>query len=517
MCGSRDVRFADLARAHCAPGARPRRVPRTVLRIVGQVVRPVRPARRPAGQDGRLDGLRRPGPGWARRGPDRWMSRHATHRARVRSSPYISQVIYARPVTPTTTSDTYLTRIGNLIRDARSTAASPRAARRPARHQPERGQPHRAGPPEPLPGDARPHRRGARLRDRRARPAAPSTCGSSAGASSPARSTSRPPRTPASPCSAPRCSTGAAPRCARSPASRRSTGSSRCSTSIGVADPLAQRRQRPRDRPARPSSTWRSIDEDAARRTRSIIMFLGPLLHRADAFELPYAGGCDLGTRTVEPHMSALRPFGLEVKADRRLLPRDGRPGRSSPTRADRAHRARRHRHRERADGRRPAPRHDRSSATPRSNYMVQDLCFFLQKLGVRIEGIGTTTLTVTGVRRHRRRRRLRPLRGPDRGDVACSPPRSSPSPTITIRAGADRVPRDRAGDCSRRWASSYDRTEEYVAAQRPHPPGRPHHPARPRCTRPLDKIHPMPFPGLNIDNLPFFARHRGRAPTARR
>jgi UDP-N-acetylglucosamine 1-carboxyvinyltransferase len=22
----------------------------------------------------------------------------------------------------------------------------------------------------------------------------------------------------------------------------------------------------------------------------------------------------------------------------------------------------------------------------------------------------------------------------------------------------------------------------------------------------PLDKIHPMPFPGLNIDNLPFFA-----------
>src|SRR4051795_1286572 len=58
-----------------------------------------------------------------------------------------------------------------------------------------------------------------------------------------------------------------------------------------------------------------AIDADAARRTRSIIMFLGPLLHRAETFELPYAGGCDLGTRTVEPHMSALRPFGLEVKA----------------------------------------------------------------------------------------------------------------------------------------------------------------------------------------------------------
>src|SRR4051794_26245373 len=57
------------------------------------------------------------------------------------------------------------------------------------------------------------------------------------------------------------------------------------------------------------------IDEEAARRTRSVIMFLGPLLHRASGFELPYAGGCDLGTRTVEPHMSALKPFGLQVKA----------------------------------------------------------------------------------------------------------------------------------------------------------------------------------------------------------
>src|SRR5690348_10478447 len=58
-----------------------------------------------------------------------------------------------------------------------------------------------------------------------------------------------------------------------------------------------------------------AIDAGAARRTRSIIMFLGPLLHRMEKFQLPYAGGCDLGTRTVEPHMTALRPFGLEVKA----------------------------------------------------------------------------------------------------------------------------------------------------------------------------------------------------------
>lgn len=58
-----------------------------------------------------------------------------------------------------------------------------------------------------------------------------------------------------------------------------------------------------------------AMDIEAARRTRSIILFLGPLLHRETTFEIPYAGGCTLGTRTVEPHVSALRSFGLDIKA----------------------------------------------------------------------------------------------------------------------------------------------------------------------------------------------------------
>src|SRR5690606_20782812 len=32
------------------------------------------------------------------------------------------------------------------------------------------------------------------------------------------------------------------------------------------------------------------------------------------------------------------------------------------------------------------------------ANYMVQDLCFFLERCGVKIEGIGTSTLVVHGV-----------------------------------------------------------------------------------------------------------------------
>src|SRR3954471_4579837 len=137
------------------------------------------------------------------------------------------------------------------------------------------------------------------------------------------------------------------------------------------------------------------IDETAARRTRSVIMFLGPLLHRTDTFQLPYAGGCDLGTRTVEPHLTALRFFGLEVKAtdgfyhaivDGEIAPR--RPivlTERGDTVTENAIMA--------------AALHDGITTirNASSNYMVQDLCFFLERLGVKIEGVGTTTLQVHG------------------------------------------------------------------------------------------------------------------------
>ena len=140
------------------------------------------------------------------------------------------------------------------------------------------------------------------------------------------------------------------------------------------------------------------IDEAAARRTRSVIMFLGPLLHRYDEFDLPYAGGCNLGERTVEPHMSALRPFGLDVKATdgsyHAMVNRTIEPERPIVLT-------------ERGDSvtenalmaaaLRPATTVIRNAS---SNYMVQDLCFYLQKLGVTVEGIGTTTLRVTGCER---------------------------------------------------------------------------------------------------------------------
>ncbi len=244
-----------------------------------------------------------------------------------------------------------------------------------------------------------------------------------------------------------------------------------------------------------------NIDEEAARRTRSVIMFLGPLLHRSDSFDLPYAGGCNLGTRTVEPHMSALRPFGLEVKAT------DG----SYHANVNRA-----------IEPTRPIVLTERGDTVTEnalmaaalhpgttiirnasSNYMVQDLCFYLQKLGVGVEGIGSTTLVVTG-----------------QAEIDCDvdyAPSEDPIEAMSLLAAAivteseitiQRVPIEFLEielALLEEMGFEYSRSEEYVARN-----------GRTRLVdittkpselhAPLDKIHPMPFPGLNIDNLPFFA-----------
>src|SRR3954466_10151997 len=137
------------------------------------------------------------------------------------------------------------------------------------------------------------------------------------------------------------------------------------------------------------------IAADAARRTRSIIMFLGPLLHGYEEFRRPCAGGCGLGTRTVEPHMIALRPFGLQVEAHggeyRATVHADGPRERTivlterGDTVTENALLAA-----ARADG-------TTTIRNASSNYMVQDLCLYLRLLGVEVRGLGTTTLVVRG------------------------------------------------------------------------------------------------------------------------
>ena len=243
------------------------------------------------------------------------------------------------------------------------------------------------------------------------------------------------------------------------------------------------------------------MDLEAARRTRTVIMFLGPLLHELDEFRLPYSGGCDLGIRTVEPHLHALRAFGLnvtavagfyEAKVDRQVSPSKAIVlTERGDTVTENALMA--------------AARHHGITVirNASSNYMVQDLCFFLQVLGVTIEGIGSTTLTIHG----------RPVIDVDVEFSTSEDPIEAMSllaaavvteSAITIR----RVPIEFLEielTLLEGMGMKYDITPEYRSAN-----------GLTRLvdlttiagplTAPADKIHPMPFPGLNIDNLPFFA-----------
>ena len=218
------------------------------------------------------------------------------------------------------------------------------------------------------------------------------------------------------------------------------------------------------------------IDADAARRTRSIIMFLGPLMHRIERLR----AALRRRLRPRHPHRRAahdraatLRPAG---EGDRGQLPRDG-PAGHRPDAPDRAHRARRHRHRERPDGRGAVRQHH---GDPQRQLQLHGPGPVLLPGEARRADRGHRHHHPGGHRlhRHRRGRRLRAQRGPDRGDVAAR--RGDRHRLRDHReAGADRVPRDRArrarGDGLPLLA-----VRGVPRRQRAHPAGRRHH----ACTR---------------------------------
>ena len=245
---------------------------------------------------------------------------------------------------------------------------------------------------------------------------------------------------------------------------------------------------------------------EAARRTRSIIMFLGPLLFRYKKFTIPYAGGCSLGVRTVEPHLKALASFGLkvdaasnsgfyEVEVDQKVL----------KSKEDRYIVLS-----ERGDtvtenvlmaAAMSSGRTTIVGASP--NYMVQDLCFFLEKLGVKIEGVGTTKLIVRGKSRHSMNVEYTISEDPIEAMSFIAAALVTNSEITILRAPIEFLEIEL--EVLKNMNAKFEKTPEYLSAN-----GRTRLVdltiKKSHLVAPADKIHPMPFPGLNIDNLPFFS-----------
>jgi UDP-N-acetylglucosamine 1-carboxyvinyltransferase len=242
------------------------------------------------------------------------------------------------------------------------------------------------------------------------------------------------------------------------------------------------------------------MDKNAARKTRSVLMLIGSLMHDYPSFKIPYAGGCKLGSRTVAPHLFALEELGVGIvatsghynvtvdkkPADRIILYESGDTVTENVLMAA-----------------------ARSQSTTiiqfaSANYMVQEMCYFLEKLGVKIDGIGTSTLTVRGV-------------GPIKKNVTYAPS-EDPIEAMFFTAAAvttnssitiERVPIDfMALELMKlhKMGLKYELTPRYKAANnRTDLVDLKIHKHDGSLRSLTEKIHANVYPGLNQDNLPYF------------
>ena len=243
------------------------------------------------------------------------------------------------------------------------------------------------------------------------------------------------------------------------------------------------------------------IDAEAARKTRSVLMMMGPLLHDFSSFKIPYAGGCKLGARTVAPHLYALEEFGVGIVATQghyNVTVKKKPAGRfalyeMSDTASENAVMA--------------AARFAEETIIQfaSGNYMVQDVCFFLQKLGVKIDGIGTNTLRIRGVPHIKKNVTYSPAEDPIEAMFFVSAAVTTNS-SITIR----RVPIDfMALELLKlkNMGLKVDETERYKAQNGQTDLVDVHiHKHNGELRALEEKIHPNVYPaGINADNLPYF------------
>jgi UDP-N-acetylglucosamine 1-carboxyvinyltransferase len=242
------------------------------------------------------------------------------------------------------------------------------------------------------------------------------------------------------------------------------------------------------------------MDKNAARKTRSVLMLIGSLMHDYESFKIPYAGGCKLGSRTVAPHLYALEELGVGIVAtnghynvtvdkkgaDRIILYESGDTVTENALMA--------------------AARTTSTTVLQfaSANYMVQEMCYFLQRLGVKIDGIGTSTLTITGVKDVKKNVTYAPSEDPIEAMFFTSAAVTTNS-EITI----ERVPIDFMSLELMKLAKmglEYDMTDRYKANN-----GKTDlvdltihkHDGKLRAL--TEKIHANVYPGLNQDNLPYF------------
>jgi len=243
----------------------------------------------------------------------------------------------------------------------------------------------------------------------------------------------------------------------------------------------------------------KKIDVDAARKTRSIVMFIGALIHSMPSFALPQSGGCKLGSRTVRPHFYALEHYGVSIETTEKEFkvtttlkkPTEIVLYESGDTVTENVLFA--------------AALNEGTTVIKyaSANYMVQEICVFLKLFGVQIEGIGTTTLTVTGVRDINVNIEYTLAEDPTDSMFFIAAAIVTNSAITITRAPIEFLELELL--VLEKMGLQYSTSKPYLAVNGytklvdlKIKPSKLH--ASP------EKVHSRPYPGLNADNLPFFA-----------
>ncbi len=250
-----------------------------------------------------------------------------------------------------------------------------------------------------------------------------------------------------------------------------------------------------------------NMDADAARKTRSVLMMMGPLMHDYESFEIPYAGGCKLGSRTVAPHLYALEEFGVGIVATQghyKVSVKKKPAGRvvlyeAGDTVTENTLFA----------AARTAGETIIEFGT--TNYMVQDVAFFLQKLGVKVEFGRGTSIKITGVPHIKKNVTYTPTEDPIEAMFFTSAAITTNS-SITIRRvpisfmSLELLKLKKMGlkfDVSDRYKAENGKIDLVDLTIHKHN----------GTLRALpEKIHSAAYPGINADNLPYFVPIAGVA-----
>ncbi len=242
------------------------------------------------------------------------------------------------------------------------------------------------------------------------------------------------------------------------------------------------------------------MDASAARKTRSVLMLLGPLMHLFDEFKIPYAGGCKLGTRTVQPHLFALEELGVDIIATRGSyhVKVDKHPSKqivlyeSGDTTTENILMA--------------AAKFEQEIVIKMAsaNYMVQDLCFFLKKLGVKIEGIGTSTLKVTGIKNIKKNVVYAPSEDPIEAMTFIAAAVTTNSKITVKRSPIEFLELELLK--LKKMGLKLEVSDYYKAENsQTNLADITVHKHNGELVALEEKIYARPYPGLNIDNLPYF------------